>query len=165
MTSTSASPSHFDPEAVVASCRNLSKHKLRRFADRETVAPVDAFFLWLEDTLAGLGWEKEQLEFVLDELRPNLQSVFIKLWGSLLDVSDRTIQVPVIVVADRRFVTMSGADGFIDIDECKWVKGMRTAFLETINYNLNTLVMRRYLPLKHRKIKDEQPDPSKTARG
>jgi hypothetical protein len=139
----------FKSAKIVEGCKNVGKVRLNKFLQQETRSPAEALILWTEDALATIGWDREELQYVIDELKSYLEKAAELLCAALNDKTAEKLPVALVGIADRRFVTVTGASGLLDIEEFKWLPEVKLAFLETIQYNLATLFMRRYLLLLH----------------
>ena len=154
MTSMLCSLSNFNTEDVISSCTLLSAARLKVFSKTnvDTTSQLNALSLWIEDILSALSWDIEQLKFVLAQIEPTV-AVFCEELSKAVSSNERKDKLPVvyIAIADRRYVVITGMDDIVDIEEFSRIKQSQLAFLETIQYNLTTLFMRRMLPIMAKK--------------
>lgn len=131
------------------------------------LAPGTALRIWFKDLLKVLPVEQEQRELIYNELSTKIEEfgdhAFEATGGWKFDMA-RTDSVPVafLGLADRRYIAMTGLKYMIDLKTGEKVEGHRMQFLETIQYNLTTLFMQRYLKCKYGG-KDEPRSISETA--
>jgi hypothetical protein len=132
------------------------------------LTPGTALRIWFKDLLKVLPVEQEQRELIYGELATKVEEfgdhAFEATGGWKFDMG-RTDSVPVAFfgLADRRYITMTGLKYMIDLITGERVEGHKMQFLETIQYNLTTLFVQRYLKCKYGGDKDESQDIPGTA--
>lgn len=160
MTSQLPNPLPFKISTVLAACERLAPLEHRRLLkgmykgqEPAEASPGAALRIWFKDLLKVFPIEQEQRELIYEELGDKVERFGDELFDSYNDrelfTESHKIPVSYVGLADRKFLAMTGIRDLMDLTTGKRVDGTKFQFLETIQYNLTTLFISKYLKCKH----------------
>lgn len=130
---------------TVADARALCLAALGRVPTfQETLAPWECLALWTGLALRRHGiLPRDGIAFVLPQLRNSLRQM-LSTFRSDQDMDN----VPFfqLVVADSRYVTWTGQNGFLDTTTLRPIPALPAVAIQTTAYNLTTLFRRYWQP-------------------
>lgn len=134
---------------VVAVTQALTPARVRTLLPGagKQITSGEALFLWLADSLATLTQlPADQQDLLLTEFKPRLEDVGRRLWRTLLTYETGQPATDVLaahlVVWDRRLASLSGKEGFLNLQKAEWEAELKQAPLLSEALDLTTLFTR-----------------------
>lgn len=161
---------------VLKACEKLTPLQKRRLSKELgwnydelplTCSPGSALNIWATDALMTLPLaDQEQVWLIADVFGSQINKFGQILWSSLEGRMDRTelagakLPVSYVGLADRAYVSITGESEMLNLRDAKKIPGTKFQFFETIQHNLTTLFMRRFLALRYKAPDTEATDAS-----
>lgn len=113
----------------------------------KTISPGQALVIWVADLFSGSALcLVEECDLILDEMKNDIQKFGNYLFNALEErtsLSNLKIPIADLVFADRKFVTITGRQEILNIENGEWIRGLELHPFERVIYNLGVLFLRR----------------------